>query len=359
VGRPSGIVVALIASLTIAGSTGMPMLAAAQSDDASLTSKKLHAEVEKLEAEVEKLDDERGWVADVIRLAPFITAIVALAGLLITLWKQRAETNRQRTLDREERSKARIQRFDEQFQQTAMNLASNQGEIRAAAAASIATFMRPEYEDFHERLFLLLLGALRFPRKDASDKLLIRSFQVAARDQIPAMRLDPTFRIDLTNCWLERVQLRKLDLTDSDMAFAHLHDADLTESILRRTRGFEVDLSAARLGGCDLQEARLNKATLVKARLTDANLVSAQLKDADASGANFCGARMQEAHLERSTLHGARFDGANLDNAFFAGTSLDEATLRNVALRAVAWRKANWDPSTWRELQRISAAGVP
>ncbi len=315
----------------------------------------LKAEINKLEGEVQKIEDEEGTVADIIKLAPFVTALVALGGLIATFLKQIGESSHQRQLDREERERALNQRSDEQFQQITENLSSRDGAVRAAAAASIQMFMQPEYKEMHRRLFLLLLGSLRFPRRDFGDKLLVRTFQQIARAQIAEMR-DGTApaELDFSNCYLEHVKLDDVDLSEIDMAFANLHGAELGRSNFWRARGFRVELSDAFLGSARLEEARLVEANLVKADLRNARLVSTKLQGADATGADFRGAEMQEAQLDRSTLLGVRFEGANLDNAYFRGARLDEASLQSIT-RAIAWRKANWDEDTRAELERISS----
>jgi len=350
--------VVLFASLALLLSGGAAVAQQGKGSTA-LERQKLQAEITKLRKEAAKIDHEEGVVGDVVDLAPLITALVALGGLIATFWKQISESSRQRQLDREEREKARAQRFDEQFQQTAENLSSKNGEVRAAAAASIELFMRPEYEDFHRRLFLLLLGALRFPRGDIGDKLLVRTFQAVAAEQIAAMRRNGSrAAIDISNCHLDYVRLPDVDLAGVDMAFASLHGADLSRSRLRRARGREVDLSGARLSDCDLGEARLVGAKLVKASLPKADLVSAKLQRADATGASFRGARLQEVQLDGAVLRGARFEGANLNNGFFRGASFDQGSLRSIAHGAIAWREANWDADVLEALEAISAGGA-
>jgi uncharacterized protein YjbI with pentapeptide repeats len=354
--------IALFCLLSLLASLSLPQSGEAVAQQgivsASLERQKLKAEIAKLRREAAKIDHEEGLVGDVVDLAPLITALVALGGLIAAFWKQISESGRQRQLDREERGRAREQRFDEQFQQMAENLSSGNGEVRAAAAASIELFMGPEYEAFHRRLFLLLLGALRFPRGDIGDKLLVRTFQAVAPEQIAAMRKNGSqAAIDLSNCHLDYVRLPKVDLAGVDMAFASLHGADLSRSRLWRARGREVDLSGARLSECDLGEARLAGAKLVKAHLSRANLVSAKLKGADAVGTSFRGARLQEAQLDGAVLRGAAFEGANLNNAFFRGASFDEGSLRSVACGAIAWREANWDPTILEALEAMSADG--
>lgn len=335
----------------------VPAFAVAQGDTA-LEREKLSAEVRKLNDEADKINGENGWLGELVRLAPFITAIVALVGVYLTLTKQRSDASRQHKFDVEAREKAQLQRFDAQFQQVAENLASEKKEIRAAAIASIDAFLRPEYADFHERLFVLLLGALRFPRDDFTDKLVVGAFETAAQLNVPAIKAKkPDGEIDLSHCRLPGVDLSGLNLSNGDVAFANLHRAFLVKSNLRRLRGIKVDLSAARLGGSDLQEARLREANLIKAQFQNANLVSAQMKFVDATSAAFQGSRMQEIHLEGSSLFGAHFEGANLNNGYFMGASLDEAAMRSIALSAGNWRDANWDDSVRAELERISSEG--
>ena len=316
---------------------------------------KLKAETTHLGRETHRLEDDEGTVGDIVKLAPLITALVALGGLIITLLKQIGESGRQRELDRAEREKALNQRLDEQFKEITENLSAENGAVRAAAAASIQMFMQPEYSEMHRRLFFLLLGALRFPKDDFSDKLLIRTFQQVAPSQIAQMRGGPAPpELDFSNCCLKRVKLSRVDLSGVDMAFATLHGAELVECDLRRARGYEVDLSGACLRGTTLGEARMKKAKLVKADFREAGLISTKLQETDATGADFRGAKMQEAQLDRSVLKGAHFQGADLNNAYFRGATFDQGSLQSIARGAKNWRKANWDDPVREELQRIS-----
>ncbi len=317
---------------------------------------KLKSETHHIRQETHQIEHDEGTVGDIVKLAPLITALVALGGLIATLLKQIGESGRQRELDRAERAKALTQRLDEQFEQITEKLSATDGAARAAAAASIQMFMQPEFEEMHPRLFLLLLGTLRFPRGDFGDKLLVRTFQRVAPTQIAQMR-DGTVpaELDFSNCYLERVSLSAADLSEIDMAFANLHGAELDRSKLWRARGFEVDLSNACLLCAQLGEARLHKANLIKADLRDARLVSTKLRHADATGADFRGAKMQEAQLDGGTLKGARFQGADLNNAYFRGATFDQGSLRSIARGAINWRKANWDKQIRADLQRISS----
>jgi uncharacterized protein YjbI with pentapeptide repeats len=351
--------IACVALVTL-GASSAPFAAGQSGSFPRLEAEKTEAEIAQLRGEAEDLRASRGTIGDVVRLAPLITALVAVAALIATMWRQIGESGRQRNLDREERKKVRQERFDEQFRQIVENLSSKNGPVRAAAAASIQTFMRPEYRDFHQQVFLLLMGALRFPQKDFSDKLLVRTFQQVAREVLPDMRQQGAWgELDLSNCFLARVQLNGLDLSGVDIGFADLHGADLSGSKLWRAKGIAVNLGGSRLSGTDLGEARMINANLVKARFNDANLVSAKLKQADGTGASFRGSRMQEVQLDRAVLRGAHFERANLDSGYFRGASFDQGALKSIARGALNWRKAHWDPTVLAELERLSSEASP
>ena len=119
---------------------------------------KLKQEIKKLELENKKLSDGRGTI---VGIAPFLTAIVALLGVFITLWRHLSEQRRQRDLDRKNLQTDRIRRFNEKFNAVVENLGSESQAIQASAAVSIQTFLKPEYSEFHDQVFLILLANLK------------------------------------------------------------------------------------------------------------------------------------------------------------------------------------------------------
>ena len=84
----------------------------------------------------------------------------------------------------------------------------------------------------------------------------------------------------------------------SNLRWANLSRADLSEANLR----------GADLYGATLREANLRWADLYGADLRGANLCGADLYGADLYGANLC-----EADLSRADLYGADLRGANID----------------------------------------------
>ncbi|MDA0179948.1 pentapeptide repeat-containing protein [Solirubrobacter phytolaccae] len=345
-------------SSTASPAVTAPPTSTAAAGGEDLDRKKLEAEIAKLAEEKEKLSDDHGTLADIARIAPFVTAIVGLCALFGTLWKQIEETGRAKADEVEQRKKDRLQRFDEQFDQMVTQLGSTDPAIRAAATTRVASFLKPDQQEFHEQVFLLLITALRYPRGDVGDKIVARTFQRAAHAQIPVLRGETSdLQLDFSHCSIGRVDLSGLDLRGADIGFADMHGARLVKTNLRRVAGYGVDLSGATLTGADLLEARLLEAKLVRARLTGgANLVSAKLKRADARGAHFLQAQLQEAHFEDADLRGARFEQANLNNAYFEGATFDDSALASIAGGAVHWREARFDATVREKLEQLSSA---
>jgi uncharacterized protein YjbI with pentapeptide repeats len=347
-------------------------------------------EDEKLRQEVLNLQQDRSVIGD---LGPWITAAVAVVGVLLTWLKQLADTRqqqrenarqqeadrraskagrkeeaRQRELDRQQQQAAMEQReaesqrrLQESFSTVAVNLGSNSPSIQASAAASILSFLRPEHSAFHEQVFLLVLANLKVDHDPEVNKLLVRVFERALRLQLQAGTLDRSLALDLTRARLETVDLVGLDLSDADIAFANLRYGNLRGAKLRRLRGYDVHLEKASLSGAEtiLEEARLRKAHCAEAQFHDANLVSARLEEADLTGAEFQRARLQSAHLDETVLIGTRFEEADLNDAFLRRLrDVDEAALRSLS-RAKNWRGAHFDPEIRERLEGLSLSPAP
>lgn len=88
--------IALGATLTVSFAEEGPLSTLAESRE-QLELAKLRHEIIKLEIENKKLRNE--WDT-IVGLAPFLTSLVALLGVFITLWKHLSEQSRQRDLDR-------------------------------------------------------------------------------------------------------------------------------------------------------------------------------------------------------------------------------------------------------------------
>lgn len=325
------LVLILLASLSCRRKTSVD-------DLQKMTQKELQKE--KLRQEIRKLG---GVWGKIMSCAPFFTAIAAVAGVFITIWRYLSQQKAERR-----------QRRDEQFTSIVNNLASESEAVQTSAAVSIMNFLKPEYEDYHEQVFMVLLANLKLERSDVVNGLLIRGFEEASRKHL---RKGGDAGLDLSRSNLYRADLSRLDLTGADLAFAKLQSANLTGAILYRTQGWEADLEKARLSEANLEEARFRKAKCSEARFHNARLVSAKLQEADLRKAEFHRAQMQEVHLDKADLRGAKFQQANLKNAFFRGAILDKEALNSIT-KALNWRKANFDNAVRSELDQLNSSKV-
>ncbi len=316
-----------------------------------LQEEKLRQEIRKLQLENERLSSR--W-EPIRSSAPFFAALVAAMGVLATVWKQIHESSTQRNLDRLQRKEESLRRSNERFTSIVGDLGSTSEVIQAGASVSLMTFLKQEYRDFHEQVFLILLANLKIQHSEKINKLLITAFSAAIRRYLEYARdQNKSVELDLSHSYLDRVDLSGLDLSLADLGFTHLRSANLTDAILFRARGMKANLDKARLSRANLNEARLRKAQFRDAQFHGANIVAADLKETDLRGAQFHQAKLQSAHLDNARLKGARFEQANLSDTFFNGADLDELTLRSI-VNAQNWRQAHFDDETNARLQKLA-----
>jgi Pentapeptide repeats (8 copies) len=108
----------------------------------------------------------------------------------------------------------------------------------------------------------------------------------------------------------------QLYLSRVDLRGAFLHDARLTNALLRHTNLARAQMAGVWLDRADLEDADLRQANLQRARLSGANLHQAHLQDADLRGAD----------LSSADVRGANFQGAQLEGADFTGARYDDTT---------------------------------
>ncbi len=316
-----------------------------------LQNQKLEQEIRKLRLENERSSSPFGAV---LALAPFITVLVAVAGVALTLWKQRAESAQSRSeaihqqqLDREQRERESLRRFDENYANAVENLGAESKALQVSAAVSLMGFLKPRYEEFHPDILALLIANLKLDSDETVNRVLVQAFERAIR--LEPARLALGDDVDLARAKLPRVDLEGVELSPPggtrvvDLAGADLRHAVLVETKLWRARGYGANLDGARLSRANLQEARLNDVSAPGANFHGTNLVSATLKDGKLQEAEFFQARMQSAHLERAVLTKARFEDADLSDAYFTGaTGLEPVVLKSITL-AKNWRSAHFD----------------
>lgn len=334
----------------------------------SLQDEKLRQEINKLQLENKKASSTGELV---LSWSTFITVLVAVGGFIVTFWKQISESSRQKQLDydqrvlslqQQERERAQREveshrRLEERFTAIVNNLGAESASLQASAAVAIKTFLKPEYQEFHNQVYWTLLANLKVQPSKPLNNLLVSGFSTAIRSQcrLGSIR-DQELVVDLSRCDLARIDLSGLDLTGADLAFANLAGANITGSDLFRVRGGEANFEKARLSRSELGEGRFKGAFFNGAQFHESNLVAANLREAHLRNAQFQRAQMQSAHLDGADLSGARFEQADLNDAFFKGAVLSKDTLRSI-LGARNWQLAHFDQVVREQLDALADRG--
>jgi uncharacterized protein YjbI with pentapeptide repeats len=103
--------------------------------------------------------------------------------------------------------------------------------------------------------------------------------------------------------YLSRVDLRGLQLENTQLIDAHVRHTNLARAWLRTTRLDGGDFKNTDLRGANLESASFRRASLRDAYLEGANLRAADLRNADLRGAD-----LRAVHLEEALLDGAAAD---------------------------------------------------
>lgn len=321
---------------------GIEALMAMESDE--LTNEKLRQEIRNLIIENNQLVSP--W-QQISSYATVFTVIVAIIGVFTTIWKQFSEQQR----DRAQREAESLRRLDEKFSSLVQDLGSDNTSLKVSAVVSLLTFLKEEYAQFHEQVYLVLLANLKIKQDLQVNRLLIRAFEEALRLKLE--KEPPPESLDLTHTCLYHIDLSNLDLTAADLAFADLQLANFKEARLFRLKGYQTKFIKATFTDANLSEARLNKAVMEYAHLHNTTLVAADLKKTNLQCAQFYGAKMQSAHLEGADLRGACFEQANLKDTYFTGATFDQNALKSV-IKAYHWQKAHFDEEINKKLEAMS-----
>lgn len=116
-------------------------------------------------------------------------------------------------------------------------------------------------------------------------------------------------RINLHECYMHSVDLRKVTLIGANLEKTDLTNANLEGAYFRN----------ANLRGAKLVKAKLDKASLMRTNLEEANLVEANLQGADLLKANLVNSNLKEAKLNNANLYGANLKGVDFQEADLNG----------------------------------------
>jgi uncharacterized protein YjbI with pentapeptide repeats len=309
-------------------------------------------ERQKLQEEVRQLKIQNAQAVETTRdqilaWAPFVTTLVAVAGIALSILKATAEQRRQRELDRTQRERELEQRLDALLSEAVANLGSDSESIRVSAAVALHNLLRVGGASMVEQIYTIVCANLGAEHTPPVNRFLSRAFGDAARLYLE--QRSETEPLDLARCKIFRADLHGLDLEEADIAFASLRRANLADANLKGVRGFEVDLSDAMLSGANMEGAQLHGVSAPSARFHKTRLVAAELRPsrrapdarrlrwrrasprpADLRGAEFFEAKLQSARFDGADLRGAHFDGADLRDTFFLGALFDQEALGSV-----------------------------
>jgi len=287
-------------------------------------------------------------------LTPAMVGIAAILTFGLGWAKQRADSSRQRCLDRQQRESENVRDFDSKFAAAISNLGSDSLSLQASAASVLALFLNVRYRDFWHHIIKVTSANLRLSRDPVIRDLLIDVLGRAVRRSSISTPLKED-AVDVSGAHLQGINMTGASLPDiltangTDFTLSRLDSCNLWKSDMR-----EANLARASLRHANIGQSRFDRAELVHAVLDGARASSASLREVDGRYAMFKGASLQSVHFEGSDLRGARFDGANLADCYFYGAKLDRGALESIR-RAENWRKAHFDPATIRELLEVGS----
>ena len=352
----------LFSSLILFFHLSLPFQDSIQSDTIQNDSLKIY-QTEKLKYEIEKIKSENALdpiLRTITTSVGLLTAIGAIIGAFLSYNKYLKE----RRSELEQRKWESDMRLEDQFNSIIENMGSDSDPLKASAVVSLLTFLKPEYKQFHEQAYLILLSSLKNYNSDNINRILVKAFEKALRINIESIQSkyaeDPESKeymieLDLTRMNLYRIDLHGLNLEYLDVAFSDLRNANLTDCNLKRARGIQANLSGARLSRSNMTEARFNEAAFEDAQFHGTRLISATLKNSYLKGAEFQQALLQEAHLEGAHIEDAKFEHANLNNSFFKEVQFKDTDLKSILKSANgSWKKANFDAEVREKLDQLS-----
>lgn len=160
-------------------------------------------------------------------------------------------------------------------------------------------------------------------------------------------------RINLSDSWLNGVDLRSARLAGADLRSAHLDKSRLESAHLEGADLSGACLNGARLRGACLRDASLSLVHMVGAHLEYAELQGAVIFGGHLAGASIRGGSLQGTDLMSAQMYGVDLTSASLEGAQLSWANLEGATLNGADLRGAG--NPNWSQSSsYSERIRVS-----
>jgi len=293
-------------------------------------------------------------------LVSFITAIVAVSGIILSYMSARTQWNAARS----NRFTSAIEHLKDEslaIRMGALFELKKLGQASKNEQEDILRLLNPFIREGIENPELLLLPNTEKdfsrPQEDifiACDLVAQFWFQgksISFWELMPANWVvsgQSECSISLEYLRAERINLEGITLTGAYLPSANLQGAYLRFANLQKTRLEYAELQRADLVCANLQEAKLICANLSNADLTSANLQGARLGNADLREASFLYSDLTGADLYSANLQGAYLSKANLSGASLGVANLQGADLWNTDLSNASLYSANLKKSSLR-----------
>jgi hypothetical protein len=268
------------------------------------------------------------------------------------------ESNRQqRELDREQLRVAEQGQITERFTHAVDQLGSDRLDVRLGGIYALERIARDSPDD--RRAIAEILSSYLRQRAPWPPSVPGQYVAHAPLDQIPMRQhwsietqaaLTVVGRGSFADRGLwERIDIRVLDLSSTDLrrmhlTNAHLEAADLAGANLSGVAFFDTHLECV-----DLMDANLQNAILNGCYMNECWLHSANLKGATLGGTDLRGAILQETHLPNTDL-----SHSDLRGAVLIGLDLRQVNLHGVQLEGAEADKS----TTWPNNFDVETAGV-
>ncbi len=230
---------------------------------------------------------------------------------------------------------------DNRFAKSVELLGHNSESARMGGAYNLRFLAKEFFNEYGDCMFSILSSHIRVITS-AQDYL--NRFKEKPSDEIQSILdtlAEGSFKIDLTNSYLERANLEGANLGRANLEGANLRRADLANACLVEAYLIEAYLEGANLKGANLKGANLTGTNLANACLEEARLEEANLTCANLQRANLQGVNLKRAYLKRAYLEGANLEGADLANACLVEAYLIEAYLKGANLTGANLEGAN------------------
>lgn len=174
--------------------------------------------------------------------------------------------------------------------------------------------------------------------------------------------------IDLNNCYLRNMDMRRYNLDGanmwrSDMSFCDLRNASMANSYMEDTNLYSSVLSNANFKNAVLWKADLKNADLRNTIFINAVMQESKLNESDLENSDLENANLTNVDLSGCNLFNVNLKGCDLEGAAFAGAYLKKANLRdskgltvNQLLKAQTLFETEMDEMLFIELININSS---